>query len=177
MDFDDAVLLAGNFGTSYATTTGTRDDATMTLDYNALTGALSVEGPAGAEYSSITLKIQDDAAGNTAGFTFNTGAAVWDGQDVFQTQDLPDAQGFVSIIGLFGTFTMADGDVIGAILPPGLSEQDLLDHLGIQFNQSGVPGTNNGDLLVTVPEPGSMVLAALGVVGLVGYAYRRRHRI
>ncbi len=177
MDFDDAMLLAGNFGQQFATSLGDRGDGNMTLDYNAATGAVTVEGASGSEFSSITIKVLDDTAGNSAGFEFNTGVATWAGQDVFQTQDLPAAQGFVSIIGLFGTFTMTDGDVIGAILPPGLSEQDLLDHLGIQFNQSGVPGTNDGDLLVTIPEPGSVVLAALGLLGLVGYAYRRRHRI
>ncbi len=67
---------------------------------------------------------------------------------------------------------MSDGDVVGTLLAPGQAGL-LASHLEVKFNQVGVAGTSTGSLLV-VPEPGSIALALMGMVGLAAYGWRRR---
>ncbi len=51
-------------------------------------------------------------------------------------------------------------------------QADLLaSHLEVTFNQAGVPSTSTGSLLV-VPEPGSIVLVLMGLVGLAAFGWR-----
>ena len=161
-------------GATFAHTAGAADD-TLTIVYNDSTGELSVNGPSDQSYTTITLGIVDTADGTAppADFTFDTAAtATWDGQDTFKVSDDATLQGFITAIGFQGTFTMADGDVIGALLAPG--QGDLFaNHVEVNFNLAGIPGTRSGSLLV-VPEPGSIVLALMGLVGLAAYGWRRR---
>lgn len=137
----------------------------MTIIYNGVTGGLSVHGPTEFEYSSILLEIEDDPLGKPAEFSFRTGMATWLDKDVYQVLDLPNEQGFVSIIGLSGTFTFSNGDEIGGLLPSGLPGQLLSRHVHVSFNAVGIPGIQIGEI---VPEPPSFLqlLLALLIFGL-----------
>ena len=46
-------------------------------------------------------------------------------------------------------------------------------HVEAIFNQVGVSGTSVGSLLV-VPEPSSLVLALMGLIGLAAFSVQRR---
>ena len=133
--------------------------AEMEILYNVNDGILSVAGPPDAEYSAVSMKLLSSPSGEPPSFFFNTGVARWEGDDVL---DLPDAQGFVSFIGIGSDFTVSPGFEIGRLLPPQLAEDNIIQHVSVVFNQVGAAGSHNGAIRI-VPEPSSyfMVLSSL----------------
>lgn len=151
VDFDDALSLIGTFGLAYASQPGAPGDGTLSVHYNPLSGEIEIDGAPGAVYTSVNIKVEDDTAGNPAGFDFKTGKASWLSQSTTFTNDTATQQGFGSLQALEATFTVADVFAIGSILPPGLTEADLLDHLTVDFTQQGVFGKQTGDVIFFIP--------------------------
>ena len=151
MDFDDALSLIGTFGLAYASQPGAPGDGTLSVHYHPLSGEMEIDGPPGAVYTGVNIKVEDDTAGNPAGFNFKTGKASWLGQSTTFTNDTATQQGFGSLLALEATFTVPDVFAIGSILPPGLTEADLLDHLTIDFTQQGVFGKQTQDVIFFIP--------------------------
>jgi len=50
----------------------------------------------------------------------------------------------------------------------------LVETLSLTFGDSGTLNSSTATILTSTPEPSSMVLAGVGVLGLVGYGLRRR---
>ena len=126
-----------------------RDEQTI-LVYDAGTGELSVDAPAGAELTSINIT----SAGNR--FVGNKPAALDGAFDNFATDNLFKA-----------TFGSSFGSIsFGNVLSAGIAEGDLADDLTAVGSLAG--GGDLGDVdLVYVPEPASALMLAFGfVIGL-----------
>jgi hypothetical protein len=72
-------------------------------------------------------------------------------------------------------------DLSGATPTSGQFQTVLASLTGLRIRGEFITGDDNGDLdnvvlssPAAVPEPGSLVMLGAGVVGLVGYGYRRR---
>jgi hypothetical protein len=136
----------------------------MTVVYDPTSGRVVFEGPDEHRYMDITLQITPTEKTH-AGFQFNTGVANWRKQDVFSFVDEPLKQGFVSHEKCQGTYVMRGGGAIDNLLPAGLSQRQLEEHLTVDYTLMGIPGTHRAQLVV-VPEPAGLCLALLGLVGV-----------
>jgi len=169
VDFTDAFEQTNNYGATYATTPGTIGDAKLTLVYNSITGALSVEGPAGEQFKSLSIA--------SASGQLNTGAAGWLGAaGVGFTSNTVGLQGFATNTALGQTFLISSGYAIGAILAPGISEAVLLQDLTIQYGIQGLTGTRIGDLNYVIPEPSVIFGSLMGTAVFGLCAWRNRSR-
>jgi hypothetical protein len=153
-----AALTAGTYLTGpYGAVQGggVAGDGQASVVYNAGTGELSVDAPAGQELSSINI---DSASGIFTGEPAQNLGGSFDN----------DADGNVfkaTFGGSFGSLSF------GNVAQTGLSEAFLQEDLTVVGSLAG--GGDLGDVdLIYVPEPTSVLLLALGLLGLV--ASRRK---
>ena len=96
-----------------------------------------LSGNAELELDAIFFRIMDDS-GNVADFDFFTGVAPWaDDLDIVLSDEL-DAQSFLDFRS-DPKFLFAAGDTIESLLPAGLSEQAISDHLTAAYRVQGSP--------------------------------------
>jgi hypothetical protein len=129
---------------------GQRNDNQTSVVYDAGTGEIAIDAPAGAELTSINIDstagvFTGDAAENLGG-SFDNDA---------------DNNIFKATFGTsFGSLTF------GNVTQPGLSEDFLLADLSVIGSLAGGGDLGNVDLIY-VPEPSSVALLALGILGIV----------
>jgi hypothetical protein len=145
-----AALAAGTYLTGpYAAVqpNGQVSDGQTSVIYNAGTGEVSVDAPAGLELTSINF---DSAAG------IFTGEAAANLGGSFDTD--ADANIFKATFGSsFGSLSF------GNVAQTGLSEESVLGDLTVIGSLAGGGDLGNVDL-VYVPEPASALLLAIGLV-------------
>lgn len=89
---------------------------------------------------------------------------------------------FAGVLYLYGsgstaTFTQSGGSFTIPSNGAGISIDALSNGTSTYNLSNGYPATiaiHGNDLVLTVPEPSTMVLFAAGVLGLIGWAWRRR---
>ena len=160
--FNQFDIIAAQQGAAYLTgpyaalqPSGQMADGQTSVIYNAGTGELSVDAPAGVELTSINV---DSAAG------IFTGQAAANLGGSFDND--ADANIFKATFG--GSFGSVS---FGNVAQAGLSEQFVMSDLSVVGSLAGGGDLGNVDL-VYVPEPAALALLAFGV--LLGLA-RLRH--
>ena len=129
---------------------GTHGDGQTSLVYNAGTGELSVDAPAGAELTSINVT---SAAGRFAG---EKPAALDGAFDNFAADNVFKA----SFGSSFGSISF------GNVLPPGIAEGEIAADLSAVGSLAGGGDLGNVDLIY-VPEPSAILLFTMGLaIGL-----------
>jgi hypothetical protein len=136
---------------------GVAGDGQTSIIYDAGTGEVSVDAPAGTDLTSINI--------DSAGSIF-TGAAALNLGGSFDND--ADNNIFKATFGSsFGSLSF------GNVAQPGLSEDFVANDLTVIGSLAG-----GGDLgavdLIYVPEPGSFVLLSLGLAALLALARRRQ---
>jgi hypothetical protein len=135
---------------------GAADDGQTSIGYNPGTGEVYVDAPAGTELTSINI----DSAGGI--FTGDAAANLGGSFD-------NDADGNIfkaTFGGSFGSLSF------GNVAQTGLSQDFVLNDFTVVGSLAG--GGALGDVdLIYVPEPSSMILALLSIVGVLA-ARRRR---
>jgi hypothetical protein len=137
-------------------TGGTTGDGQTSVVYNALTGEVAIDAPAGAQLTSVNI---DSAAGIFTGDPAQNLGGSFDN----------DADGniFKATFGdRFGSLSF------GAVAQAGLSEEFVGNDLTVVGSLAGGGDLGNVDL-VYIPEPSTVALLALGVIGI---AVGRRRR-
>ncbi len=152
-------LAAGKYLTGpyavLANANGAPGDGQTSVIYNAGTGEVAVDAPSGIELTSINID-------STAGIFTGAGAQNLSGS--FDNDS--DTNIFKATFGgSFGSLTF------GNVAQPGLSQEFVLSDLSVVGSLAGGGGLGDVDLIY-VPEPKSILLAALAAVGL--YRMRRR---
>ena len=133
---------------------GTRGDGQTTVIYNTSTGELAVDAPAGTELTSINI---DSAAGVFTGDASQNLGGSFDND--------ADNNIFKATFGSsFGSLSF------GNVAQTGLSQDFVLNDLTVVGSLAGGGDLGNVDLIY-VPEPSSLLLAALGLFFIV--AFRR----
>ena len=123
-------------------------DGQTSLVYDPASGELSVDAPAGKELTSLNIT---SAGGN---FTGNKPAALDGAFDNFAAENLFKA----TFGGSFGSISF------GSVLPVGLTEDDVAADLSAVGSLAG--GGALGDVdLIYVPEPSTVTLVMLGLLG------------
>lgn len=135
---------------------GVVGDGQTSISYNATTGEVAVDAPAGTELTSVNI---DSAAGI---FTGDAAANLGGSFD-------NDADGNI----FKATFGSSFGSVsFGNVAQTGLTKEFVLSDLTVVGSLNGGGDLGNVDLIY-VPEPGSLLLSVLGIVGLIGVSRRR----
>ena len=153
-----SALAGGRYLTGpYAaiTQSGHTGDDQTSLVYDAETGELSVDAPAGVELTSINI---DSAAGIFTGeVAQNLGGSFDNDADnnIFKA----------TFGGSFGSVSF------GQVAQAGLSEEFMLGDLSVIGSLAGGGGLGDVDL-VYVPEPASALLLVLGAVVAAGNCFR-----
>ena len=135
---------------------GVTGDGQTSVSYNPSTGEVAVDAPAGTELTSVNIDsaggiFTGDAAGNLGGSFDN------------------DADGNIFKATFGGSFGSVS---FGNVAQTGLTKEFVLGDLTVVGSLNG--GGDLGDVdLIYVPEPGSLLLMLLGVVGLAGVGRRR----
>lgn len=135
---------------------GTAGDGQTSIVYNPATGAFGVSAPEGVGLTSINIE--------SAGAIFTGGPAenLSGDFDIFKQDTI-----FKATFGSdFGTLSF------GQVATTGLTEAFLLDDLTVDGSLATGGGLGNVDLIY-VPEPSSCVLLGLGLMSLIGLAWRR----
>jgi hypothetical protein len=149
-----AALSGGHYSTGrYALLAGgQKEDAQTSVVYDANTGEVSVDAPAGVELTSINIDSAADiftgAAAQSLGGSFDNDA---------------DGNIFKATFGSsFGSLTF------GRVAQPGLSEEFLLGDLTVVGSLDG--GGDLGEVdLVYVPEPSSLLMLAVALLATGTY--------
>ena len=154
-----AALNAGTYLTGpYAAIVGggQRDDAQTSIVYDANTGEVAVDAPAGIELTSINI---DSATGIFAGAPAQNLGGSFDND--------ADNNIFKATFGSsFGSLSF------GNVAQTGLSKEFVASDLTIVGSLAGGGDLGNVDLIY-VPEPSTLVLLTLGLLRLVAYGRRR----
>ena len=147
--------IAGSF--SALAPGGMIGDGQTSLTYDAATGAFGVDAPAGTDLTSINIDsaasiFTGDAALNLGG-SFDNDAD----NNIFKA-----------------TFGSSFGSLsFGNVAQTGLSEDFLVSDLSAIGSLNGGGDLGNVDL-VYVPEPTTVAMLAMGIVGLGAMVWRRR---
>ena len=153
-----SALAAGTYLTGpYAAVQpdGQNADGQTSVVYDATSGQLAVDAPVGTELTSINI---DSAAGIFTGSAAESLGGSFDN----------DADGNI----FKATFGSSFGSVsFGNVAQTGLSKDFVLGDLSVVGSLSGGGDLGNVDLIY-IPEPGSLVLMLVGIVGLVGVTPR-----
>jgi hypothetical protein len=138
---------------------GQRGDAQTSIVYDANTGEVAVDAPAGTNLTSINI---DSAAGI---FTGNPAQNLGGNFDNDADNNI-----FKATFGSsFGSLTF------GNVAQPGLSQDFVTNDLTVVGSLQGGGGLGNVDLVyVPVPEPSTVLILAVGLALLGGHARRRR---
>jgi hypothetical protein len=138
-------------------TNGKEGDGQTSVGYDASTGELWVDAPAGQELTSINI----DSASNIF-----TGAPAQNLGGSFDN----DADGNI----FKATFGSSFGSLsFGSVAPSGLSEAFVANDLSVVGSLAG--GGALGDVdLIYVPEPSTVTLFVLGLFLLYGAGHRRK---
>ncbi len=149
-----AALAAGKYLTgrrAAVSPNGRRDDGQTSIVYDANTGEVAVDAPAGMELTSINL---DSAAGIFAGNPAQNLGGSFDNDS--------DSNLFKATFGSsFGSLSFAN------VTKAGLAEQFVLGDLTVVGSLAGGGGLGDVDLVyVPVPEPAGAPLAIVGLVFL-----------
>ena len=134
---------------------GTEGDGQTSIVYDPATGALGVDAPAGVELTSVNI---DSAAGIFTGAPAENLGGSFDND--------ADNNIFKATFGSsFGSLSF------GAVAQAGLSQEAVIADLTVVGSLAGGGDLGNVDLIY-VPEPSTLVLILLSLIGLV--AARRR---
>jgi hypothetical protein len=156
--FDQLDIIAALQGGKYLTGPyaalapgGSQGDGQTSIGYDAATGAVSVDAPAGVELTSINI---DSAAGIFTGATAQNLGGSFDNDS--------DTNIFKATFGSsFGSLSF------GNVAQAGLSQEFVLSDLNVVGSLAG-----GGDLgtvdLIYVPEPTALMLACLGLFSVCG---------
>jgi hypothetical protein len=163
--FDQKDIVAALQGGSYSSSeeaalksNGVREDEQTSIVYDARTGAVSIDAPAGREITSINI---DSAAGIFTGEPALGLGGSFDND--------ADANIFRAIFGC--SFGCIGHWRLGNVAQPGLSESFLLNDLTVVGSLAG--GFDLGDVdLIYVPGPPPLTIATLGLLGLLFYRWR-----
>ena len=151
----EGIYLTGPYGALAGK--GEIADAQTSLVYDAGSGELRVDAPAGKELTSINI------TSAAARFTGDKPAALDGAFDNFAGDNVFKA----TFGGSFGSISF------GNILPDGLSEEDVTADLSAVGSLAG--GGDLGEVdLVYIPEPATFALALLGSLGLLRRVRRSR---
>jgi hypothetical protein len=155
-----AALTAGKYLTrpnAAVTPNGRRGDGQASVVYDANTGEIAVDAPAGTELTSINI---DSAAGI---FTGNPAQNLGGSFDNDSDRNLFKA-----------TFGSSFGSVsFGNVTQAGLAEQFLLGDLTVVGSLAG-GGALGGVDLIYVPEPTSFAFLSLGLLSAAARCWRTR---
>jgi hypothetical protein len=140
---------------------GQTGDGQTSVGYDANTGQMWVDPPAGGELTSINI---DSVAG------------IFTGRPAENLGGSFDHDGDNNIFK--ATFGSSFGSIdFGRVALPGLAEPFLLDDLRIVGSLQGGGDLGEVDLIyVPVPEPATQALLAMGLVGLLSLRQRSRQR-
>jgi hypothetical protein len=148
--------LKGTYA-ALANANGMRGDGQTTIIYNALTGEVAVDAPAGRELTSVNI---DSAA------SIFTGAPAMNLGGSFDNDK--DNNIFKATFGSsFGSLSF------GNVAQTGLSQPFVLNDLTVVGSLAGGGALGNIDLIY-IPEPSTLMLVCLGLLGLGAYGRRRR---
>jgi hypothetical protein len=153
---DADVYLEGKFGA--IAPRGRTGDGQTSVAYNAVTGELSVDPPAGGELTSIYIS-------SVSGIF--TGQPVQHIEGDFDVDT--DNEIFVAMFGAtFGAISF------GRAAEPGLSHDFVLDDLTVVGSLAGGGPLGDVDLVyIAVPEPCAVALFGIGMVALTAIGRRR----
>jgi hypothetical protein len=153
-----AALSAGLYRTGpYAAlgANGQLGDSQTSIRYDARSGELSVDAPVGIQLTSINI---DSAAGIFTGNAASNLGGSFDNDS--------DTNVFKATFGSnFGSLSF------GTVAQAGLSEAVVLGDLTVVGSLAGGGGLGVVDLIY-VPEPATLILVSLGLLGLIVYQVR-----
>ncbi len=122
--------------------------------YDDVTGKMTVEGTSDSELTSIMLRILGDPEELPVELRFLKGSAAWSDEIDIVLSDDDLAQSFLDYR-KGSPFYLASGDSLGALLPPGLSEDTIESYLSAVYMLRGSSALLAGDV-AWVPEPTSI---------------------